>query len=128
MSEKADAKLTVYYDSECPICRMEINHYRGIDEQRVICFADAREEVTEFPADLTRDAALARLYVRREDGKLVSGAEAFVTLWMRLPGWRWLATLRHVPGMMWVMERGYILTLRVRPWLVRTFFKRHEHV
>lgn len=128
MSDTAHQKLTVYYDSACPICRIEIDHYRGIDRCQVICFADAREEETRFPPELTRDAALARLYVRREDGTLISGAEAFVALWMRLPGWRHAAKLRHIPGMMWVMERAYLLTLHVRPWLVRTFFKKADHV
>jgi predicted DCC family thiol-disulfide oxidoreductase YuxK len=120
---ESENKLTVYYDSACPICRIEITHYQGIDEKRVVCFADARQADTQFPETLTRDAALARLYVRREDGILVSGAEAFVTLWSRLPGWRYLSYVRRIPGMMWLLERGYIVTLYVRPWLVRTFFK-----
>ncbi len=62
---------------------------------------------------------LARFHVRRDDGVVFSGAEAFVKLWATLPGWRWLARLARLPGMLWLMERSYRGFLRIRPALQR---------
>lgn len=58
---------------------------------------------------------MRRLHVRLPDGRLVSGAEAFVAIWQRLPAFRGLALLARVPGMLWLMEGLYRGFLRVRP-------------
>ncbi len=35
-----DQSLTVYFDGACPLCRMEIDHYRKQDSAGKICFLD----------------------------------------------------------------------------------------
>jgi len=62
---------------------------------------------------------MARFHVMRQDGQLVSGAQAFLVLWAALPGWRWLAVVGRLPGALWVMERSYLYFLRFRPLLQR---------
>jgi predicted DCC family thiol-disulfide oxidoreductase YuxK len=62
---------------------------------------------------------LARFHVRDGEGRLLSGAQAFLALWAVLPGWRWLACIGRVPGATWTMERVYRLFLRARPALQR---------
>lgn len=111
--------LTVLYDGACPLCRREMSVYRGLPANVPVCFADVNDETAQLPEGRTRDQLLARFHVRRSDGQLLSGAEAFLALWAALPGWRWLARLGRLPGGVWVMEQVYRLFLRGRPRLQR---------
>jgi ubiquinone biosynthesis monooxygenase Coq7 len=111
--------LTVLYDGACPLCRREIGIYRGLQPNSPVCFADVNDSAQPLPPDTTRDQLLARFHVRRSDGQLLSGAQAFLALWAALPGWRWLALAGRLPGAAWAMERTYRLFLRWRPALQR---------
>ena len=53
--------------------------------------------------------------MRLPDGRLLSGASAFVAIWQRLPAFRGLALLARIPGVLWVMEGLYRAFLRLRP-------------
>lgn len=111
--------LTVLYDGACPLCRREIGVYRGLQPGRPLCFADVSDPSMTLPADTTREQLLARFHVRTSDGRLLSGALAFLALWAALPGWRWLALAGRVPGAAWLMERLYRVFVRWRPALQR---------
>ena len=114
--------LTVLYDGACPLCRREIAVYRGLQPLQAdapVCFADVNDAALPLPPGTTREQLLARFHVRGRDGKLLSGAQAFLALWAALPGWRWLALTGRIPGAPWAMERGYRLFLRWRPALQR---------
>lgn len=111
--------LTVLYDGGCPLCRREIGVYRGLAAVEPLCFADVSDAAQPLPPGTTRAQLMARFHVRDAEGRLLSGAAAFLALWAVLPGWRWLARLGRLPGALWVMERGYRLFLRLRPRLQR---------
>jgi predicted DCC family thiol-disulfide oxidoreductase YuxK len=111
--------LTVLYDGACPLCRREIGVYRGLRPNTPVCFADVSDTALPLPGGTTREQLMARFHVRQADGRLLSGAQAFLALWAALPGWRWLARVGRVPGVAWMMERVYQLFLRVRPALQR---------
>lgn len=126
-SNKTDPKkikpaLTVLYDGACPLCRREIGIYRDLQPLSPgssVCFADVSNAAVPLPPGATREQLLARFHVQGPDGKLLSGAEAFLALWAVLPGWRWLAFAGRLPGATWVMERTYRFFLRWRPTLQR---------
>jgi predicted DCC family thiol-disulfide oxidoreductase YuxK len=111
--------LTVLYDGACPLCRREIGIYRGLQPDMPVCFADVSDASQALPPGTTREQLLARFHVRDADGRLLSGAQAFLALWATLPGWRWLARVGRLPGAAWAMERAYRLFLRARPALQR---------
>jgi predicted DCC family thiol-disulfide oxidoreductase YuxK len=111
--------LTVLYDGACPLCRREIGVYRGLQPNTPVCFADLSDTAQPLPSGTTREQLMARFHVRDADGRLLSGAQAFLALWATLPGWRWLARMGRLPGAAWAMERVYLLFLRVRPALQR---------
>jgi predicted DCC family thiol-disulfide oxidoreductase YuxK len=113
------APLTVLYDGACPLCRREIGVYSGLQPNTPLCFADVSDAALPLPPGTTREQLLARFHVRRADGELLSGAQAFLALWAALPGWRWLARAGQLPGAAWAMERVYRLFLRWRPALQR---------
>ena len=120
--EKEVPPLTVLYDGACPLCRREIGVYRGLQPLRPdspVCFADVSDAALPLPPGTTREQLMARFHVRARDGKLLSGAQAFLALWAELPGWRWLALLGRLPGVSAVMEFAYRRFLRWRPMLQR---------
>ena len=111
--------LTVFHDGACPLCRREIALYRGLRARRPIDWADVSDPATVPPDGVDRTRLLARFHVRTADGVWLDGAAAFTALWAELPGWRWLARLARVPGMLALMGWSYDRFLRVRPWLQR---------
>ena len=115
-----EAKCTVFYDGSCPLCTAEIGLYRAQDEAGVLTLVDVSRDA-DLPPGLTKGAAMARFHVMTPGGSLVSGAAAFVAVWRGLPGWRWLARVADLPGVLWVLERAYRGFLPVRPLLSRAF-------
>ena len=113
--------LQVLYDGECPLCRREIAHVRGLAQGRAdsgLCFVDISGGAgsdSSFAAD--RATLMARFHVQRADGSRLDGARAFVAMWQRLPGWRWLARLASLPGALALLEWAYRGFLRLRPAL-----------
>jgi predicted DCC family thiol-disulfide oxidoreductase YuxK len=111
----ADAPaLTVWYDGDCPICTAEIGLMRRLDHDGAIEFVDLSLPGV-CPTD--REARLARLHAQPRGGPMVAGAAAFVAMWRVLPGLRPLAGLASPPPVLWLLERAYLLFLRVRPTL-----------
>lgn len=111
--------LTVLYDGACPLCRREIAHVQGLAAQcpdSALCFIDVSATQSTVPQQ-ERAKLLARFHVQRADGSRLDGAAAFVAMWARLPGWRWLARVARLPGALPVMELTYRGFLRVRPRL-----------
>lgn len=113
--------LTVLYDGACPLCRREIAHAKGLADRRgesALCFVDvssAADPDNTFAAE--RATLLARFHVQRPDGSRLDGAAAFVAMWGRLPGWRWLAATARLPGMLVLLEWAYRGFLVGRPLL-----------
>lgn len=114
-----EQRLTVYFDGQCPLCRTEIAFYAARRGAEAIRFVDASDDNQSLGDDLNRCAALSRFHVRGPDGQLVSGAAGFTAIWDALPGWRWLAWFARLPGMPWLLERGYLGFLKVRPTVSR---------
>lgn len=127
----SEEPLTVFYDGGCPLCRAEIDHYRGCTGADRLAFVDVGHAAPAqaLGPDLDRRSALRRFHVRAQDGQLLSGAAAFARLWRTLPGWRWLGRLLDLrvlgfrPVLM-VAEMAYRLSLPLRPRLARLVARR----
>ncbi len=116
MADPSHDRLTVYYDGGCPVCRREIALYQRQPGAERCAWVDVSATASERVADdLDRADALARMHVRRADGRLVDGAVAFIALWQALPKTRWLGRIAGVPPLPWLLEFGYRIFLRVRP-------------
>lgn len=111
--------LTVYHDGSCPLCRLEIDHYRSQPGAEHIAFVDISREGADPGPDLSRSRALGRFHVRLPNGELRSGAAAFVAVWSVLPRWRGLARLARLPGIVPMLEAGYRLVTPLRPTIAR---------
>lgn len=115
--------LKVLFDGGCPLCRREIAHVQGLAEKHqdsALCFVDISDATladTVYVND--RAKLLARFHVERADGSRLDGAAAFIAMWRRLPGWRWLARFAELPGMPFLFEFAYRGFLRIRPAMQR---------
>lgn len=110
--------LTVLYDGACPLCRREIAVYQDlqpIQPAQTLKFADISQADCPLPPGGVRSDYLARFHVQQADGKVLSGAAAFVALWATLPGWRYLALAARLPGATPALELVYRAFLRIRP-------------
>ena len=108
---------TVYFDGACPVCRREIAHYQRQRGAEAIAWVDASScDEGALGPGVDRATALGRFHVREADGSLASGAAAFVAIWRHLPAFAWLAKLASFRPVLAVLDAGYGLFLRVRPW------------
>lgn len=92
----------VYYNSACPVCNAGVRSQRdrmaacGITDVEWIDVHNAPDAVAETGDSL--ETVRERLYVRDSDGRFYIGMDAFIYLWDRTPGQRWLAVLFRLPG------------------------------
>ncbi len=107
-------ELLVWYDGACPLCRREIALMRRLDHRRAISFVDVAQENGTCPVD--RAALLARFHAR-ENGVVVSGAEAFAAMWRAIPLLRPLGLAARNRWVLAGLERLYGRFLRIRPML-----------
>lgn len=107
-------EVEVYYDGGCPVCSREIAFYRARPGAEGFRWTDVNAEGALLGPGLTREAALARMHVRRADGTLLSGAAAFAEMWRHMPGLGWLGRLVALPPFGGLAELGYRGFLRLR--------------
>ena len=107
---------TVLYDGACPVCSREIAVYQRLSAGSADAplFVDVTNAAPGELAGLTREQALARFHVVTQEGQLVSGAAAFLSLWRATPRFRLLGRALSVPPMPWLLERAYRGFLVVR--------------
>src|SRR5258707_8211611 len=96
-------KLTVWYNTKCPVCD------GGIDWQRNRLVRAARAGAIEFrdinfePDALARfgaslDDVRRRLHALDADGRLFTGADCAIEIWLRTPCHAWLGRVIGFPG------------------------------
>lgn len=90
-----EADTAVLYNDTCPLCSIEIGHYRRSARAAGLPLRfDALDRAADWGLD--PDTAARRLHVR-QNGRILSGLAAFRALWSALPRWRWLAWLTGLP-------------------------------
>jgi predicted DCC family thiol-disulfide oxidoreductase YuxK len=105
-------KLTVWYNTKCPVCN------RGIKRQTSRLVRAAREGAIAFrdinlePDALSRFGAgiedvRRRLHGVDSDDRLHVGADCAIEIWRRTPGDRWLGRVLGLPVLRQVARVGY---------------------
>jgi predicted DCC family thiol-disulfide oxidoreductase YuxK len=110
-------ELEVFFDGECPVCRMEVRFYRRLDKAGRIRWTDiVAVEDGDLPAGKTRAELLGRFHARelRGDGDKGwhVGVDAFARIWRALPGFRRFAWIFSVPGIRQAAKLAYLGFLR----------------
>lgn len=111
-------QVTVWFDSNCPLCQREIALMKRLDRRGAILFIDACDPLTVCPID--RGDILARFHAQEGD-RLLSGAAAFAAMWRAIPILRPLGKIAGWPPVTPLFEVAYRGFLRVRPRLQRLF-------
>lgn len=115
------ADLEVWFDGDCPLCRREIALLQRLDRRGAILFIDVAKGEGACPID--RASLLARFHAR-EQGRMVSGAEAFAAMWRAIPLLAPFGQMARNRAVLAVLERLYLLFLKVRPRLQRALRSR----
>jgi predicted DCC family thiol-disulfide oxidoreductase YuxK len=116
----SDGKVTVYFDGECHLCSREIDYYRQAKGNECMAFID----ITDRAFDARREGLDAgrvyrEMHVRRADGSLAVGVDAFIAIWETLPGFRWAACAARWKPVHFALRLGYAVFARLRPYLPR---------
>ena len=92
-------KTIIYYDGKCHLCSREINAYRKQANSNRLSFVDI-SSIHFDPALEGLDAkeVQSTLHVKRRDGSLAKGVDAFIEIWQTLGIFSWLTFLaQHQP-------------------------------
>jgi predicted DCC family thiol-disulfide oxidoreductase YuxK len=115
-SSAANPEVTVWFDSQCPLCAREIALMKRLDRRGAIDFVDLHT-ARNCPVD--PDELLRRFHAREHGRDVVSGAAAFAAMWRAIPILRPLGLVALFPPVLWVLEGAYRVFLRLRPRLQR---------
>jgi len=89
-----DRECEVWFNGDCPVCSREIGAYARAAQRRdlPLRFHDSMRVERPLSAyGLRREHLERRLYLRDEQGRIVSGFRAVLVLWARIPEYRWLS-------------------------------------
>lgn len=116
------ASVSVFFDGSCPLCRREVRMYQKMSSSVPIRWIDVASHLEENTTGRSCAELMSRFHVRTADGALLSGARAFIALWLLFPGWRHLGRLGSLPLMPAILEFAYRGFLLIRPgmqWIFR---------
>ena len=108
--------VTVWYDSDCPMCVREIKLMRRLDKRNAIDFVSI-QGATGCP--IGTDELMKRFHAQERGEPIVSGAAAFASMWRAIPVLRPLGLLARFRPVLWILEQLYRGFLVIRPWLQR---------
>jgi len=115
-SVKPPPGVTVWYDGDCPMCIREISLMRRLSRPGTIDFVEIRDAAG---CPLDTETLLSRFHAQETGKPIVSGAAAFAAMWRAIPVLRPLGLLAKFKPVLWLLERLYLVFLKVRPWLQR---------
>jgi predicted DCC family thiol-disulfide oxidoreductase YuxK len=88
--------MKVYYNESCSICRAEINHYKKQNIEEIDWVDITNNDVAEKETLKDDKTLLRRLHVKK-DGKIFSGAKAFLLIWKNIPKYKFLYLILRLP-------------------------------
>lgn len=115
------------YDGECSVCRSAIDWIRTRTSPGAFEFLSCHDESlpSRFPF-LDRTACLQAAHLVLPDGKILAGENAAPEVFLRIPGYLWVARALRLPG-------GHVFSRLLYRWFARRrhaiaalFFTRNE--
>ena len=113
----------VFFDSQCPLCRREIEMIRNKDKRGQMKLTDiSAADFDPSYTGRTLDELMREIHGRYADGEMVVGVDVFREIYGRL-GFGWLVKPTKLPVIGWVMNQGYNIFARLR---YRSALKRYN--
>ena len=109
-----NSPLTIFYDGYCPLCAIEMNKLKQLDNQQNINFVDIQEP--SFAADyphLDWQSLNARIHGYLANGTLISGLDVTYLAW-KLVGKGWVYAPLRWPVIRWFADIAYNLFAKYR--------------
>ena len=98
--------MKVYFNNSCKICKAEINLYKK-EKIKDINWVDISNNTdAELETNKNDKQLLRRLHVKK-DGKIFSGAEAFLLVWKSIPKYRFLYSIFRLPVIFQIFSLTY---------------------
>jgi len=98
--------MKVYFNNSCKICKAEINLYKKEKIQEIDWVDISDNELAEKETFKNKKELLRRLHVKKGD-KVIGGAKAFLTLWERIPKYKFLYNFFKLPIIFSLFSLGY---------------------
>ena len=107
--------MTLLYDGDCRFCtRSAHTIQRRFGRARVTLRNFQEPGVLEAHPSITHEAAMKKMHLVLDDGRVFAGAEAFARIVATVPVLGWLAWLYYVPGIRQLADLGYALIAKYR--------------
>ena len=84
--------IKVFFNNSCSICRFEINHYKKISDNNLEWIDITNNNDALKITSKTQEELLRRLHVI-DNGRVISGAKAFIIIWSKIPKYKFLSKL-----------------------------------
>ena len=122
MTQKNDGKTRghrplVIFDGDCAFCRRCIAWLERHDRRRSLDFAPFQDALI---SDQLRAACQNAVHLCKSDGQILRAGRA-VLFALRFTRWNRLARLLELPPLVWLVELGYCVVARNRPFFSRFF-------
>ena len=115
------AALTIFFDSQCPLCVSEMQQLQALDRLQLMDYADLQQNNFEeqYPG-IDREQASRILHGRLSNGKMLYGLDVTCMAWSLVGKHRWLFLIR-LPVIRWFADACYRVFARYRysiSWLL----------
>ena len=98
--------MIVYFNNSCKICKAEIDLYKKEEIKEIHWIDITDNDSAEKETSKNGKQLLRRLHVKEGD-KVIEGAEAFLTLWKKIPKYKFLYNFFKLPIIFNLFSFGY---------------------
>ena len=88
--------MKVYFNNSCKICKAEIDLYKKEKIDQINWIDITNNQIAKIETKKNYKQLLRRLHVEK-DGKIFSGAKAFLLVWKNIPKYKVLYSIFSLP-------------------------------
>ena len=100
-------QFEVFFDSECPLCRREVDFLKWMDREGRIRFTDiAADDFCESEVGLSFEQLMSEIHGRDANGEWIKGFEVFRRMYDAI-GWGPVVALTRWPMLKHLIEKAY---------------------
>ena len=98
--------MKVYFNNSCKICKAEIDIYKKEEISEINWVDITNNKQAQIETKKNGKELIRRLHVEK-NGKIFSGAEAFLLVWKNIPKYKFLYNIFSLPIIFQIFSVGY---------------------